>query len=126
VAPERADRDPAQDLKDALRKPEVRHFAAITDPSRMGALLRACDGYADTLLVRAALRLAPKLLLRPGELRHAQWPEIHLDTVTWTVPAQRMKRWKSSKEHGPAYIVPLPRQAVETLTGIQPISGGGQ
>ena len=123
VATGRAERDPAQDLKDALRKPDVKHFAAITDPKRMGELLRACDTYAGTPVVRTALRLAPMLLLRPGELRHAQWSEIDLDAATWTVPAHRMKREKAGKMAGPPHVVPLPTQAVEAFRDLQPLTG---
>ncbi len=123
VATGRAERDPAQDLKDALRKPDVKHFAAITDPKRMGELLRACDAYAGTPVVRTALRLAPMLLLRPGELRHAQWSEIDLDAATWTVPAHRMKREKAGKTSGAPHVVPLPTQAVEAFRDLEPLTG---
>ncbi len=61
--------NPARDLKGALRRPEPQHFQAITDPKRFGELLRASDAYAATPAVRAALTLAPMLLLRPGEAR---------------------------------------------------------
>lgn len=117
--------DPGRDLKGLLRKPRVRHFAAITRPERLAELLRACDGYAGTPVVRAALHLAPMLLLRPGELRHAQWHEIDLDAACWTVPAERMKRKKDGKEAGPPHLVPLPRQAVDTLRDLHAVTGGG-
>ncbi len=126
VATGRAERDPAQDLKDALRKPDVQHFPAITNPVRMGELLRACDGYTGTPVVRTALRLAPMLLLRPGELRHAQWPEIDLDAATWTVPPHRMKREKAGKTAGPPHIVPLSTQAVKAFRDIEPLTGASQ
>jgi integrase len=125
VATGRAERDPAQDLKDALRKPEVKHFAAITDPKRLGELLRACDGYAGTPVVRTALRLVPMLMLRPGELRHAQWSEIDLDEATWTVPAHRMKREKAGKADGPPHVVPLSSQAVAAFRELHPLTGHG-
>ena len=125
IATGRAERDAAQDLRDALKKPEVKHFPAITDPKRMGELLRACDGYTGTLVVRAALKLAPMLLLRPGELRHAQWSEIDLDSATWTVPAQRMKREKAGKTNGTPHIVPLPRQAVDAFRDLSQLTGQG-
>jgi len=126
IATGRAERDAAQDLSDALKKPQVKHFAAITDPKRLGELLRACHGYAGTPVVRTALRLAPMLMLRPGELLHAEWSEIDLDTATWTVPAQRMKREKAGKMNGVPHIVPLPTQAVEAFRDLEPITGGGQ
>jgi len=73
---------------------------AITDPKRFGELLRACDAYAATPVVRAAFKVAPMLLLRPGELRFAEWAEIDLDKALWTVPSARMKREVQQKLHG--------------------------
>ena len=122
VATGRAVSDPARDLKDALRSPVVRHFAAITKPDRFAELLRACAGYAGTPVVRAALQLAPMLLLRPGELRHAQWAEFDLDAATWLVPAARMKREKAGKMHGEPHLVPLPAQAVAVLRDLEPLT----
>lgn len=92
IATAKIDRNPATQLKTVLPRPEPRNFPAITDPARFGELLRACDRYAATPVVRAALKLAPMLLLRPGELRFGEWPEIDLDKAMWTVPAARMKR----------------------------------
>ncbi len=123
VASGRAERDPAADLKDALRKPVVKHFPAITKPERLAELLRAMWAYQGTPVVRAALRLAPLLLLRPGELRHAQWPEIDLESATWTVPAKKMKREKVGKEQGPPHIVPLPTQAVSVFADLRALTG---
>ena len=63
--------NPAYGLKVALKRPRPKHFSAITDPGRLAQLLRACEGYAATHVVRAALKLQPMLLLRPGEFRGA-------------------------------------------------------
>ena len=118
--------DPARDLKGLLRKPMVRHFPAIVKPERLAELLRACDGYAGTTVVRTALRLAPMLMLRPGELRHAAWEEIDLNAAEWTIPATRMKREKAGKLHGAPHLVPLPRQAVEVLRELHALTGEGK
>lgn len=118
--------DPARDLKGLLRKPLVQHFPAIVKPERLAELLRACDGYAGTTVVRTALRLAPMLMLRPGELRQAEWDEIDLDAAEWTVPAARMKREKAGKLHGAPHLVPLPRQAVEALRELHALTGDGK
>jgi integrase len=123
VATGRSATNPARDLKDALRKPEPKHFPAITDPQRFGELLRACDGYAATPVVRAALKLAPMLLLRPGELRYAEWHEIDLDAALWTVPSARMKRELREKQHGAPHLVPLPKQAVTALRDLHRLTG---
>ncbi|MBT9597848.1 MAG: integrase arm-type DNA-binding domain-containing protein [Vitreoscilla sp.] len=123
VATGRMTTNPARDLKDALRRPEPKHFPAITDPRRFGELLRACDAYAATPVVRAALKLAPMLLLRPGELRFAEWPEIDLEEAMWTVPAARMKRELREKLHGAPHLVPLPKQAVAVLRDLHKLTG---
>lgn len=122
VATGRIESNPARDLKDALRKPMVQHFAAITDPKRFGELLRAIDSYRGTPVVCAALRLMPLMLLRPGELRQAQWDELDLPAATWTVPAARMKREKVGKIYGKPHIVPLPGQAVAIFKELKPLT----
>ena len=123
VATGKASSNPARDLKGALRRPNTKHFPAITDPKRFGELLRAIDTYAATPVVRAALRLAPMVLLRPGELRFAEWPEIDLDAAMWTVPAIRMKRELRQKLHGAPHLVPLSTQAVSVLRELHPLTG---
>lgn len=123
IATGRSTVNPARDLKDALRRPEPQNFPAITDPKRFGELLRACDAYAATPVVRAALKLAPMLLLRPGELRFAEWPEINLDAALWTVPSVRMKRELREKQQGAPHLVPLPRQAVAVLRDLHQLTG---
>jgi len=115
--------DPSRDLKGALKKPMVRHMAAITDPKDLGALLRAIDGYSGTYVVRAALQLSPMLMLRPGELRFAVWEEFDLDGALWTIPAARMKRQKEGKRNGDSHLVPLPRQAVTVLRNLGQLTG---
>jgi len=121
-----AQSDPARDLKGLLRRPLVKHFPAILCPERLGELLRACRGYAGTPVARAALHLAPMLLLRPGELRHARWSELNLDKATWTIPSARMKRQRAGKMNGAPHIVPLPRQAVHILRELRLLTGRGE
>ncbi len=89
------------------------HYAAMTDPKAMGALLRAIDGYRGDLPTRCALRLAPLTFVRPGELRKAEWAEFDLDRAEWNIAAIRMK----SRE---PHLVPLSRQAVECLRDLYP------
>lgn len=123
MATDKIDRNPAAKLKTVLKQPEPKNFAAITDPVRLGQLLRACGKYAATPVVRAALKLAPMLLLRPGELRCAEWPEIDLDAALWTVPAARMKRELREKLLGAPHLVPLPSQAVAVLRELHALTG---
>jgi integrase len=123
IATGRTESNPGRDLKDALRTPPVRHFPAITDQEELGQLLRAIDGYAGTYVVKAALRLAPMLFLRPGELRHACWSEFDLDRGEWAIPAMRMKGRKQEKLNGKPHFVPLPQQAVIILQDLEKLTG---
>jgi len=125
VATGRIVSDPARDLKDALRRPMVKHFPAITSPERLGTLLRAIHSYRGTPVVTAALKLLPMLLLRPGELRQGEWSEIDLAAAMWAVPAARMKRERAGKLYGKPHLVPLARQAVAILQELQPVTGRG-
>ena len=117
--------DPTRDLKGAIQLPIPEHRAAVTDPVKLGELLRAIDAYQGTPTVRAALALAPLVFLRPGELRKAEWAEFDLDGAVWTVPAARMKGRLKAKQNGPDHVVPLAPQAVAILRDLQPLTGAG-
>ena len=117
--------DPTRDLKGAIMLPVPEHRAPVTDPAKLGELLRAIHGYHGTPVVRAALALAPLVFLRPGELRKAEWSEFDLDAAVWTIPAERMKGRLKAKLNGPDHVVPLARQAVAILRDLQPLTGAG-
>lgn len=101
------------------------HHAAITDPARLGDLLRHIRNYQGGPIVKTALQLAPMLFQRPGELRGMAWAELDLDAGLWTIPAARMKGNKDRKTNGEPHLVPLPRQAVVLLRVLQPFTGSG-
>lgn len=126
MATGRAEHDITVGLKDALTPYRGKHFAAITDPEKLGVLLRAIRVYRGGLIVRAALQLAPMLFMRPNELRRATWTEIDLDAAQWTIPSARMKRTKAGKEGGEDHVVPLARQAVKILQGLHVYTGHGK
>ncbi len=113
------ERDVTADLKDALKAKVKEHHAALTDPKDVGKLLRAIYDYTGHPTTVAALKLAPLLFVRPGELRTAEWAEIDLDGAEWRIPGSKMKM---KNDH----IVPLCKQAVEVLRSIQPLTGGGK
>ncbi len=117
VATGRAERDPSGDLRGAIPPVKGEHFAATTEPKRVGEILRALDGYQGTLTVRCALRLAPLVFVRPGELRKAEWGDIDLGAQEW--------RYTVTKTNTP-HIVPLSRQAVDILRELQPLTGRGR
>ena len=118
--------NPTAALKGAVKLLPAVHRAAITDPVRTGELLRAIDGYHGTPIVRAALKLAPLVFLRPGELRMAEWSEFDLEGSVWIVPAARMKGTKQQKLHGPPHMVALASQAVKVLRELHPLTGSGR
>lgn len=119
IAGEQAERNPAADLKGWLPAPARAHFATITDPHTIGELLRVIDGYQGSFPVRCALRLAPRLMVRPGELRQAEWSEFDLNAAEWRIPAAKMKMRDQ-------HIVPLPRQCLAILQDLQPLTGKGR
>jgi integrase len=117
IATGRADRDITADLRGALAPVIVRNHAAITDPVGIAQLLRAIDGYQGRQpLTEAALKLAPLVFVRPGELRAARWEEINLQAAEWRIPAARMKMRQQ-------HIVPLSRQAVAILGDLAGVTG---
>lgn len=117
VATGRAERDPSGDLRGALPPAKGKHYAAPTDPREVAGLLRMFDAFTGTFVVKCALRLAPMLFVRPGELRQAEWADIDLEAGEW--------RFVSSKRDVP-HIVPLSTQAVATLLDLQALTGHGR
>lgn len=117
VATGRALQDPSVHLRGALPPVKGEHFAATTEPMRVAEILRAMDGYQGTLPVRCALRLAPLLFVRPGELRKAEWADIDLDAAEW--------RYTVTKTNTP-HIVPLSHQALEILRELHTLTGDGR
>lgn len=108
--------DPSSVLVGALRSARPEHHATITDPAAIGELLRAISAYNGTFVARSALKLAPLVFVRTGELREAQWSEFDLDAAEWRIPAERMKM------RAP-HIVPLSKQAIAILQELQHFTG---
>jgi integrase len=114
-----ADRDMTVDLRGALSAVPEAHYAAITDPKEAAELLRAIDAYNGHAYAVAALKLAPLVFVRPGELRSAEWSEIDLDAAEWRIPGSKMKM-------GQDHIVPLATQAVALLKDLRAMTGHGK
>jgi integrase len=121
IATGRAKHDPTGALRGALKPPQVAHHAALTDPAKVGALLRAIDGYDGHPATAAALKLAAFTFVRPGELRAAEWRELALQgkEPTWRIPGERMKM-------GEQHVVPLATQAATVLHELQALTGDGR
>jgi len=105
--------------KGALPPVKEKHLAAITDPKATGALLRAINDYQGQYVTKCALRLAPLVFVRPGELRKAEWAEFDLDKAEWNIPAERMKMREP-------HLIPLAAQAVAILRELHALTGGGK
>lgn len=116
VATARLTSDPTRDLKGALTAPTVTHYGAITDPKRVGELLRAIDDYDGSGITKLAMQIAPHVFVRPGELRHAEWGELDLDNGLWTIPAGKMKMRKP-------HHVPLSRQTIALFREVHAATG---
>lgn len=125
VAEGRAETDPTSTLKGLLKANTTNNRPAITTPRELRSLLLSIDAYGGYATTRAALKLAPMLFLRPGELRHAEWIEIDLDSGTWVIPGRRMKGTQQAKRSGrvPDHTVPLSRQAVIVLRELKAMTG---
>jgi integrase len=97
----------------------AKHYASVTDPEQVAALLRAIDDHSGSFVTLCTLQLAPLVFVRPGELRHAEWSEFNLDAAEWRIPGHKMKMQDK-------HIVPLSQQAMEVLRAIQPLTGSGR
>lgn len=117
IATGRAERNPAADLIGALEKPQVKHFASVTEPDEVGELLRTVYGYRGSPVTVAALQLAPLVFVRPGELRNARWADVDFDNAEW--------RFIASKTGAP-HIVPLAEQALGILRDLHPLTSRGE
>jgi integrase len=117
IATGRAERDPCPDLRGAIPKPATTNFASITTPAKVAELLRAIDGFSGTFVVQSALRLAPMLFVRPGELRRAEWASLDLDKAEWSYFVSKTKT---------DHLVPLASQAVAILKELHALTGHGR
>jgi integrase len=117
VAAGKAARDPAADIRDALKKVPTRNLPAITEPEDIRKLLLAMDGYGGSFIVYCALQMSALTFLRPGELRNGTWEEIGTDERIWKIPAARMKMRKD-------HLVPLADQAWKILEDLRPLTEG--
>jgi integrase len=119
VATGRAERDITTDLRGRVGTGEGAELRGDHRARPRGELLRAIHGYQGHGVVAAlALKLAPLVFVRPGELRAAEWSEFDLDAAEWCIPAAKMKM-------GEQHIVPLSRQALGILREIHPLTGRG-
>lgn len=112
----RADSDPAAALRGAIHRPKVVHRKPL-NREQISKFLLALDAYSGHPTTRIALQLMLLTFVRTVELRQASWSEIDFDRTEWRIPAERMKMRD-------IHIVPLSRQAIESLRELQKHTGG--
>jgi integrase len=126
VASGRASSNPAADLSGTLKQVVEGHHAAITDPKKLGQLMRDIEAYRGSPVVRAALMIHALTFQRPGEIRGMRWDELDLEKGQWLIGADRMKSSLRKKATGEPHLVPLADAASSVIRGIEPITGGGE
>ena len=114
VAEGLADVDPIPSLRYSLKAYKKGHYAAMTEPKEVGRLLRSIWAYTGTYVVSSAMRMAPYVFVRPGELRQARWADIDLEACEW--------RYIVPKTETP-HIVPLAPQVMAILKDLYPLTG---
>lgn len=119
IATGRCEYDISASLQGALPPAKVKHFASITEPKKVGELLRAIDSYQGQFPIVCALKLSQLVFLRPSELRKAELSEFDFDIPEWRIPKERMKMREQ-------HIIPLSKQAVAILTELRKLTGGGR
>ena len=115
IATGRAQRNPAVDLRGAL-KPPVRKHQAYLKADEMPEYLQKLEAYDGNPQTKLALKFLLLTFVRTSELRGAEWAEIDFDKAEWRIPAERMKMRD-------LHIVPLSRQALGVLRELQPLTG---
>jgi integrase len=120
IVTERCEHDITADLRGALAPVTATHHASVTEPERIGQLLRDIESYRGNTVTWYALRLAAHMFVRPGELRHAEWSEFDLEgkEPCWRIPAHKMKMREP-------HIVPLSRQVTAWLKELYGLTGKG-
>lgn len=131
VAHAKVSRNPAKDINLSIILPprEKKHFATLTNPEKIGELMRAIDNFQGTLVVKSALKLSTMVMLRPSEVSNAEWSEIDFDNEMWTIEVRRMKarqHVKKSNDPEKAHYVPLSRQALAIFKDLHPLTGNGK
>lgn len=127
IATGRCAHDPATQLRDALRAPQVTHMAAVLTPAKVGQLMRAIEAYDGMETTREALLLSALLFQRPGNIRAMEWAWVDFDEAMLTIPAAAMKRTKEGKaQTNRPHHVPLAPQALASLKRMNGRTGHGK
>lgn len=111
IVTERAERNPAVDLRGFLRTAEKKHRAYVTK-QELPAFIKALNDYTGSDKTQMAIKLLMLTMVRPNELCQAKWPEIDWDNSEWLIPAERMKMRT-------IHLVPLSKQSCDILKALK-------
>ncbi len=110
--------NPVRDLpSDIFKRKPIQHHATITDPKEIGLLLNMLDKHIGSDEVNAALKIAPHVFLRPGELTGLLWREVDFQERLICINAERMKTKK-------VHLVPMSTEVFTTLKNLSQINTG--
>ncbi|MES0058402.1 integrase arm-type DNA-binding domain-containing protein [Mesorhizobium sp. M0041] len=119
IASGRAQRDPSQDLRGALKSPGAANHRSSIKAGELGDFLRTLDAYPGQRTTQLALKLVVHTFLRTNEVRFGRWAEIERASdgqLQWRIPAARMK---ARAEH----IVPVTSQVADILDELRSLAG---
>ena len=114
ILTDRSVNNPCDSLKGLIKAPKSNHMPSFTDEEQVAGLMRSIDCFKGSVVVSSALKLAPLVFVRPGELRTAKWQDINFESCEW-----RFTVSKTNTEH----LVPLSQQAIKILDAIKKITG---
>lgn len=119
-----------KELRENFKGAVNRNFSALTDPNEIKGLVGSILDYKGSPIMRSALQMWIMCFVRPGNLRHMEWSEIHgidTDKPEWRIPGQKMKMTHAKKQAVQRpFVVPLSSQAVEVIKDLWPLTGNGK
>ncbi len=112
--------NPAQGLplSDILKPlPKVKHMAAIVKPDELAKLITDIDTTkSGNYCTAEALKLIPRIFLRPTEIRNLKWEYVDFDDLLIRIPAEKMKK---DREH----LIPMSKQVALHLRAVKAVTG---
>lgn len=97
--------------------PKVVHHAAIVKPAQLAKLLIDIDtAEPGSFCTTEALKLIPRIFLRPTEIRQLKWEYINFDECLIHIPKEIMKKERK-------HLVPMSKQVVSHLKRIKEMTG---
>lgn len=107
--------NPLVKIHTAFKKPKKENMATLA-PSELPELMRSLSQASIKRVTRCLIEWQLHTMTRPSEAATARWDELDLEKLTWTIPAEKMKKRR-------VHVIPLTQQMLGILEAIKPISG---